>query len=153
MRVPLTAHDTVDHDERTRILLVDDEAALLSSMRRQLTSRFIVETETDPVAALDRIGDLDGLAVVVSDMRMPGMDGATFLSHVCARWPDITRILLTGFAEVDSAIAAINHGRSSASCPSRSRRTCSVPASPMPSASTNSSGPSGNCWSRPCAAA
>ena len=111
MPSPPTAHGAVDHGERTRILLVDDEAALLSSMRRQLSARFVVETETDPAVALDRIGDLDGLAVVVSDMRMPGMDGATFLSHVCARWPDITRILLTGFAEVDSAIAAINHGR------------------------------------------
>ena len=94
-----------------RILLVDDEPALLSSMRRQLSSRFRVETETDPIAALDRIGDIDDLAVIVSDMRMPGMDGATFLGHVCDRWPDITRILLTGFAEIDSAIAAVNQGR------------------------------------------
>jgi response regulator RpfG family c-di-GMP phosphodiesterase len=97
--------------EGARILLVDDEPALLSSMRRQLASRFRVETETDPIAALDRIDDIAGLAVIVSDMRMPGMDGATFLGRVCDRWPDITRILLTGFAEVDSAIAAVNQGR------------------------------------------
>lgn len=98
-------------EQHARILLVDDEPALLSSMRRQLAARFRVETETDPVAALARIDDLEGLAVIVSDMRMPGMDGASFLSHVCERWPDITRILLTGFAEIDSAIAAINQGR------------------------------------------
>jgi response regulator RpfG family c-di-GMP phosphodiesterase len=97
--------------EGARILLVDDEPALLSSMRRQLSTRFRVETEADPIAALDRIGDLDNLAVIVSDMRMPGMNGATFLGHVCDRWPDITRVLLTGFAEIDSAIAAVNQGR------------------------------------------
>ena len=102
---------TTSGTEGARILLVDDEPALLSSMRRQLASRFRVETETDPIAALDRIDSLDGLAVIVSDMRMPGMDGATFLGRVCERWPDITRILLTGFAEIDSAIAAVNQGR------------------------------------------
>ena len=107
-RPSATARDTGDYP---RILLVDDEPALLSSMRRHLASSFRVETETDPRAALDRIGDMEDLAVIVSDMRMPGMDGATFLSHVCTRWPDVTRILLTGFAEIDNAIAAINHGR------------------------------------------
>lgn len=98
-------------DARARILLVDDEPSLLASMRRQLMSRFDVETESDPVVALERIGDHDDLAVIVSDMRMPGMDGATFLGHAHERHPDITRILLTGDADLDSAIAAVNHGQ------------------------------------------
>lgn len=96
---------------RARVLLVDDEPALLSSMRRQLSGRFQIETEVDPLAALERLDDLADLAVVVSDMRMPGMNGAVFLNRVHQRRPDVTRMLLTGFAEVDYAIAAINQGR------------------------------------------
>lgn len=98
-------------DDQYRILLVDDEPALLSSLRRQLSRWFRVETLDDPLAVLDRIRELDDLAVVVSDMRMPGMDGVTLLSRIHDEAPDVTRVLLTGYAEVDVATAAVNEGR------------------------------------------
>jgi DNA-binding NtrC family response regulator len=49
--------------------------------------------------------------VIVSDMRMPGMDGATLLKHVKQLYPDTTRILLTGETGRDAAIAAVNEGQ------------------------------------------
>jgi FixJ family two-component response regulator len=51
------------------------------------------------------------MAVVVSDMRMPGMDGAAFLAEVRSRWPEVVRMLLTGQSDIESAIAAINKGQ------------------------------------------
>lgn len=98
-------------DGRPRILLVDDEPALLASMRRQLLSRFTVETCDDPIIALTRVPDMDDLAVVVSDMRMPAMNGATLLRNVRDAAPDATRVLLTGYAELDVAVAAVNEGQ------------------------------------------
>ena len=47
---------------------------------------------------------------MISDMRMPEMDGAAFLKQVRARWPDVVRILLTGYADITSTVAAINQG-------------------------------------------
>jgi response regulator RpfG family c-di-GMP phosphodiesterase len=52
----------------------------------------------------------DPFAVVVSDMRMPGMNGATFLAEARRRWPDTVRMLLTGYSEMDAALAAVNEG-------------------------------------------
>lgn len=106
---PVTARDSAV--TRPRIMLVDDEPALLMSMRRQLSSRFRVETSDDPVDALARVADIDDLSVVVSDMRMPVMNGASFLRGVRERAPDVTRVLLTGYAEVDTAVAAVNEGQ------------------------------------------
>jgi CheY-like chemotaxis protein len=48
---------------------------------------------------------------VISDMRMPQMDGATLLTQVRASWPDTTRLLLTGHSDMDAAVAAVNHGQ------------------------------------------
>lgn len=101
---------------RTRIddavvLLVDDEPSVLTGLRRVLHGSCIVHTESDPVAALELLEELPDLAVVVSDMRMPVMDGAEFLANVRARVPDVTRVLLTGHTDVDAAVAAINDGQ------------------------------------------
>lgn len=93
------------------VLLVDDEPEALSALRRVLRGQCIVHTETDPFAALELAGEIDGLAVIVSDMRMPGMDGATFLSKVRHIAPDAVRVLLTGQRDVNAAVSAINDGR------------------------------------------
>jgi hypothetical protein len=54
---------------------------------------------------------MDGAAVVISDMRMPVMDGAAFLTQVRKHWPDATRLLLTGETGRDAAVAAVNEGQ------------------------------------------
>lgn len=91
------------------ILLVDDEQAILDGLRRQLRKKFTVHTALSGAAALELLAT-ESVAVVVSDMRMPEMDGATFLSKVRVQHPDMVRILLTGQADTQSAIAAVNEG-------------------------------------------
>lgn len=93
------------------VLLVDDEPSVLAGLSRLLHGHCIVHTEQDPQRALERVTEIPDLAIVVSDMRMPGMDGATFLSHVRTSVPDAVRILLTGYADLEAAVASINDGR------------------------------------------
>ncbi|MCW2635248.1 MAG: Response regulator c-di-GMP phosphodiesterase, RpfG family, contains and domain [Blastococcus sp.] len=92
------------------ILLVDDEIAILDGLRRQLRKDFTVHTATSGAEAL-RLLESETVAVVVSDMRMPQMDGATFLARVRSSYPSIVRILLTGQADTQSAITAVNEGQ------------------------------------------
>lgn len=94
-----------------RILLVDDEPALLDGLRRQLKEFYKVTTAVGGQLALDLLRSGERFAVVVSDMRMPGMDGATLLSMVRREAPDTVRMLLTGQADVESAVSAINEGQ------------------------------------------
>ena len=58
-----------------------------------------------------RLLETEPIDLVISDMRMPEMDGAQLLEHVRVRWPRPTRILLTGPADVHSTVSAINRGR------------------------------------------
>jgi EAL domain-containing protein (putative c-di-GMP-specific phosphodiesterase class I)/CheY-like chemotaxis protein len=97
--------------DRPRILLVDDEPALLAGLRRQLRPYYDIVCSTEPAAALDILTSQGPFAVVVSDMRMPVMDGAVFLEHARTLAPDATRVLLTGQADIPATIAAINRGQ------------------------------------------
>ena len=91
-----------------RVLCVDDEARIVEGLVLHLRKDYEVHTALSGDEALKSLKQMGGAAVVVSDMRMPGMDGATFLHHVLAVYPDTTRILLTGEPGRDSAIAAVN---------------------------------------------
>lgn len=93
-----------------RVLFVDDEENILSSMRRQLRKIFEVHTDNSPESALTKLKDGERFAVVVSDYRMPGMNGVDFLGHVRKLCPDSTRVMLTGYADLDNAIKAVNDG-------------------------------------------
>jgi CheY-like chemotaxis protein len=95
---------------RSRVVCVDDEPQVLSGLSLHLRRRYEVETATSGPAALELLARLPPAAVVISDMRMPGMNGAEFLSKASSAFPHTTRILLTGHAEVDAAIAAVNKG-------------------------------------------
>lgn len=96
--------------DNAAVLLVDDEPSVLSGLRRVLHGRYVVHTADDPERALDMVNELPDLAAVVSDMRMPGMDGAALLKEVRTIVPDATRVLLTGYTGVEAAVAAINEG-------------------------------------------
>lgn len=93
---------------RPRLLFVDDEPAVLGGLRRQLWER---RADWDMAFAPSGAEALElleaGVAdVVVSDMRMPGMDGAALLEAVRKRWPVTVRVLLTGYADQEQALRA-----------------------------------------------
>lgn len=96
---------------RTKVLCVDDEPNVLEGLSLTLRRRFELLTAPGGAAALELLKGNPGIAVIISDMRMPGMDGATFLSRAREMLPDTTRLLLTGHAELTSAISAVNEGR------------------------------------------
>ena len=93
-----------------RILFVDDEPNVLASFQRQLRRRFDVHTATDALKALEAIKEAGPFAVVVSDMRMPGTDGAQLLNEIGKRAPDTVRVMLTGDADQATAVKAVNEG-------------------------------------------
>ena len=93
-----------------RVLLVDDDVNALSGFRRQLRKGFQCETAESGAQGLELLGRSGPFAVVVSDMRMPGMDGIAFLKEVERRSPDTVRIMLTGNADLDTCIDAVNQG-------------------------------------------
>lgn len=97
--------------ELPRILLVDDEPLVLEGLSRQLVWDFEVLTATSGAQGLERIANAGPFAVVVSDMRMPQMDGAEFLEQARAMDPSMVRILLTGQSDLQQAIRAVNHGQ------------------------------------------
>jgi response regulator RpfG family c-di-GMP phosphodiesterase len=95
---------------KPRVLLVDDEPMVLDGLVLHLRRKYDVVVATsgrDGLAAMEK----EPFAVVVSDMRMPGMDGAEFLSLARASAPETVRVLLTGHADFEVALAAVNHGQ------------------------------------------
>ncbi|HYM77283.1 MAG TPA: response regulator [Candidatus Dormibacteraeota bacterium] len=93
-----------------KILLVDDDSNVLDGYRRTLSRDFAMETATGGQEALALVAEKGPYAVVVSDMRMPGMDGVQLLSRIKAGSPDTIRVMLTGTSDRDTAINAINEG-------------------------------------------
>jgi response regulator RpfG family c-di-GMP phosphodiesterase len=91
------------------ILFVDDDIRVVSALQRSLYKSYRVEIAGSAADALDAISE-STYAVVVSDLRMPGMNGIDFLTKVKEVSPDTVRILLTGQAELEIAIAAVNEG-------------------------------------------
>jgi response regulator RpfG family c-di-GMP phosphodiesterase len=93
-----------------KVLFVDDEAPVLDGYQRLLRQEFTVQTALGGEQGLAIMRTTGPYAVVVSDMRMPGMNGAEFLAHVREKAPNTIRILLTGHADFDVAIEAVNRG-------------------------------------------
>ncbi|NQD94089.1 response regulator, partial [Pseudomonas sp. CrR25] len=93
------------------LLLVDDEENILKSLRRLLRNEpYQILTASGGEQALQLL-DQQPVDLVISDARMPGMDGASLLTAVQQRWPDCLRILLTGHADIGTTIKAINQGQ------------------------------------------
>jgi DNA-binding NtrC family response regulator len=93
------------------VLCVDDEANILAALKRVLRrAGYDVLSAGDGLQALSCL-DETCVDIVISDMRMPGMDGVALLEQVRQRWPGIARILLTGQADTASSVAAVNRGR------------------------------------------
>lgn len=95
---------------RTKILLVDDDAMLLAGLKRQLRNKFRVETAISGEEAVKMVEKNGPYAVVVSDYMMPGMNGIEFLSQVKQINQNTIRMMLTGSADMSTAIKAVNEG-------------------------------------------
>jgi len=93
-----------------RILFVDDDTNLLAAFRRQLRKQFQIDTAEGGLAGLELVKANGPYAVIVSDFRMPLMDGIEFLSRVREMAPETVRIMLTGNADLQAAIQAVNEG-------------------------------------------
>jgi response regulator RpfG family c-di-GMP phosphodiesterase len=98
-------------DRPYRVLFVDDEPNVLDAVRRQLRKRCHVMTATSGEQGLEVIRERGPIAVVVSDMRMPGMSGTRFLRLVRDLSPDTVRIVLSGQADLQDTIEAVNEGQ------------------------------------------
>ncbi len=92
------------------ILCVDDEPSILSALRRLFRARGLQVKVAEGGAAGLALLEGEAVDLVISDMRMPEMDGVTFLEQVRQRWPGTMRLLLTGYADVNSIMGAINRG-------------------------------------------
>jgi response regulator RpfG family c-di-GMP phosphodiesterase len=100
----------MDTSLRPRVICVDDEPHVASGLALHLRRRYEVEIATSGQAGLELLARKPEAAVVISDMRMPNMNGAEFLARASLAYPSTTRVLLTGYAELESAVRAINEG-------------------------------------------
>jgi CheY-like chemotaxis protein len=96
--------------ERSRIMVVDDEEAILETMTYTFEDEYQVLTATSAQQALDLLERSGPVAVVISDQRMPEMTGVEFLAKVFETDPTTVRIILTGFADMNAIMRAINDG-------------------------------------------
>jgi response regulator RpfG family c-di-GMP phosphodiesterase len=102
-------HEAVNNP--AKVLFVDDEEHILKSLRRLLMDEDIeVLTAASGKEGLDLLDRTEGIEVIVSDQRMPGMSGAEFLQHARQKAPEALRIILTGYADVNATVDAINKG-------------------------------------------
>ena len=93
-----------------KILLVDDEPKVLAAIKRQLRKQFRFETALSGEEALKIIEEKGPFAVVVSDYKMPGMNGIDLLARIRTLRPDTVRMMLTGSTDLATAVQAVNEG-------------------------------------------
>ncbi|HEY8035193.1 MAG TPA: HD domain-containing phosphohydrolase [Methylobacter sp.] len=107
----LTEQVSVANDKPAAILFVDDEANVLKALRRLFHNETYVTYFAPSGAEGLEVLRQHTVDLIISDMRMPEMNGAEFLTQVFTQWPETIRILLTGYADLQSTIEAVNNGR------------------------------------------
>ena len=98
-------------NSKLEVLCVDDEPQVLEGLRMHLKEYYKVHLATSGPEGLEKLLNHKNIAVILSDMRMPEMDGAKFLNAARTAAPEAVRMLLTGYADIQSAIAAVNEGQ------------------------------------------
>jgi len=96
---------------KARVLLVDDVPLVLEGLRRSLRAEFVTDLAGGAEEGLAKLREGPPYPVVVSDMHMPGMDGARFLATVRTISPDSVRVMLTGSSDMQAAASAVNEGQ------------------------------------------
>ncbi|MFT6261282.1 MAG: response regulator RpfG family c-di-GMP phosphodiesterase [Bermanella sp.] len=97
--------------EATRILFVDDEEKMLTALNRVFRGKAYTVFTADSGQEALKVLEIENIDIIVSDMRMPEMDGATFLAASVTSSPESRRILLTGYSDQESTVRAINEGQ------------------------------------------
>ncbi|WP_243370984.1 response regulator [Geotalea sp. SG265] len=98
-------------DDTVRILCVDDERNVLRAVERMfLDENYQVITASSGEEGLERLASCENIQVIISDYRMPGMNGVEFLKKACSLRPETIRIVLSGYADTAAVVAAINEG-------------------------------------------
>jgi diguanylate cyclase (GGDEF)-like protein len=98
-------------DARARAIVVDDEPMNLELLERSLRRKYIVLAAPSPERALEILRAENNVALVISDYRMPGMNGAELLAKASKLHPHAKRVIITGYADADNVITAINEGQ------------------------------------------
>jgi len=93
-----------------RILFVDDDPKLLASVQRMLGGHYAVHTAPSATEGLEMVRAKGPFAVIVSDLKMPGMGGLEFLARVREEDPESIRMVLSGYADLENALDAVNNG-------------------------------------------
>ena len=106
----MNADPSVLAQQGPTLLCVDDEPNILAALRRLFRARGYRVLTADSGAEGLQVLAQQPVDLVISDMRMPEMDGARFLTQVRERWPDTIRLLLTGYSDIPSILEAINCG-------------------------------------------
>lgn len=96
---------------KPKLLVVDDEPDNLDLLYRTFYRQFQVLRAETGQSALDILTQQSDIAVIISDQRMPGMSGTELLSRAAIKFPDIMRIILTGYTDVEDLVGAINEGK------------------------------------------
>ncbi|WP_420634679.1 response regulator [Candidatus Palauibacter sp.] len=104
----MMSRDSMNSDAGT-VMIVDDEAMVVGAIQGflELETDHLVIPFTSPQAALERLAE-ESVHTIVADLMMPGLDGVEFLTRARELRPEATRILLTGYADKENAIRAIN---------------------------------------------
>ena len=110
MQIPASV--TSDRDRPFKILVVDDEESVLNAVSRCfIDTPLQVFTASSGQSALDLLNSGVQVSLIISDYRMPGMNGVELLHQVMQRWPGIKRVILSAYPDTDVLLAAVNEGR------------------------------------------
>ncbi|HEY3827213.1 MAG TPA: response regulator [Bryobacteraceae bacterium] len=93
-----------------KVLCVDDEENVLHAFERNLRRYYDIETANGPIAGLLAVAQRGPYAVVISDLRMPGMDGLEFLAEVRKKSPESVALILSGISDFRAAVSSTNEG-------------------------------------------
>lgn len=98
-------------EEKLKLLVVDDEPDNLDLLYRTFRRDFKVFKATSGAEALELLNEKGEMGIIISDQRMPKMNGTEFLSRTVERFPDTIRMVLTGYTDVEDLVSAINSGK------------------------------------------
>ncbi len=98
-------------EEKLKLLVVDDESDNLDLLYRTFRQDFRVFKARSGAEALTLLGEQGEMAIIISDQRMPQMNGTEFLSYTVEQFPDTIRMVLTGYTDVEDLVSAINSGK------------------------------------------